>query len=234
MRIELVVFDMAGTTVAEGGAVYRALRNSLAARGVVVSDEALHQVKGMDKREALRLLVEQTARPETFRPHLPAIENDFVNHLLEFYQTDPGVGEVPGASEVFQWLRQRGIRVALNTGFSRLIAQTLVDRLGWAAAGLIDASVTSDEVEQGRPAPFMIDHLRNQLGIRERRWVAKIGDAPADLLEGAAAGCGLNLGVTCGSSTRTQLEGLPHDALLETIADLPDLFLARGIVSEKS
>jgi phosphonatase-like hydrolase len=201
---------------------------------VVVSDEALHQVKGMDKREALRLLVEQTARPETFRPHLPAIENDFVNHLLEFYQTDPGVGEVPGASEVFQWLRQRGIRVALNTGFSRLIAQTLVDRLGWAAAGLIDASVTSDEVEQGRPAPFMIDHLRNQLGIRERRWVAKVGDAPADLLEGAAAGCGLNLGVTCGSSTRTQLEGLPHDALLETIADLPDLFLARGIVSEKS
>jgi phosphonatase-like hydrolase len=234
MRIELVVFDMAGTTVAEGGAVYRALRNSLAARGVVVSDEALHQVKGMDKREALRLLVEQTARPETFRPHLPAIENDFVNHLLEFYQTDPGVGEVPGASEVFQWLRQRGIRVALNTGFSRLIAQTLVDRLGWATAGLIDASVTSDEVEQGRPAPFMIDHLRNQLGIRERRWVAKVGDAPADLLEGAAAGCGLNLGVTCGSSTRTQLEGLPHDALLETIADLPDLFLARGIVSEKS
>jgi len=234
MRIELVVFDMAGTTVAEGGAVYRALRNSLAARGVVVSDEALHQVKGMDKREALRLLVEQTARPETFRPHLPAMENDFVNHLLEFYQTDPGVGEVPGASEVFQWLRQRGIRVALNTGFSRLIAQTLVDRLGWATAGLIDASVTSDEVEQGRPAPFMIDHLRNQLGIRERRWVAKVGDAPADLLEGAAAGCGLNLGVTCGSSTRTQLEGLPHDALLETIADLPALFLARGIVSEKS
>jgi phosphonatase-like hydrolase len=198
---------------------------------VVVSDEALHRVKGMDKREALRLLVEQTARPETFRPHLPAIENDFVNHLLEFYQADPGVGEVAGTTEVFQWLRQRGIRVALNTGFSRLIAQTIVDRLGWAAAGLIDASVTSDEVEQGRPAPFMIDHLRNLLGIRERRWVAKVGDAPADLLEGAAAGCGLNLGVTCGSSTRAELEGLPHDALLETIADLPALFLSRGIVS---
>jgi len=233
MRIELVVFDMAGTTVAEGGAVYRALRNSLAARGVVVPDEALHQVKGMDKREALRLLVEQTERAETFRPHLPAIENDFVNHLLEFYQTDPGVGEVPGTSEVFLWLRQRGIRVALNTGFSRLVAQTLIDRLGWAAAGLIDASVTSDEVRQGRPAPYMIDHLREQLGIRERGWVAKVGDAPADLLEGVAAGCGLNLGVTRGSSTRAQLEGLPHDALLDTIADLPALFLARGIASEK-
>lgn len=234
MRIELVVFDMAGTTVAEGGAVYRALRNSLAASGVVITDEALHQVKGMDKREALRLLVDQTDRAEAFRAHLPTIENDFVKHLLEFYQTDPGVGEVAGASEVFQWLRQRGIRVALNTGFSRLIAQTLIDRLGWAAAGLIDASVTSDEVEQGRPAPNMIDHLRQHLGIRERRWVAKVGDAPADLLEGAAAGCGLNLGVTRGSSTRAQLEGLPHDALLETIADLPALFLAKGITAEKS
>jgi phosphonatase-like hydrolase len=231
MRIELVVFDMAGTTVAEGGAVYRALRNSLATFGATVPDEALRQVKGMDKREALRLLVEQTERPEIFRPQLEVIEKNFVDHLLEFYRMDPGVGEVSGTSKVFQWLREHGIRVALNTGFSRAIAQPLIDRLGWATAGLIDASVTSDEVAQGRPAPYMIDHLRGELGITNRAWVAKIGDAPADLLEGVAAGCGLNLGVTQGSSTRTELEQLPHDALLETIADLPALFVSRGIIS---
>ena len=54
MQVELVVFDMAGTTVAEGGAVYHCLRETLAANGLEVSAESVNEVKGMDKREALR------------------------------------------------------------------------------------------------------------------------------------------------------------------------------------
>src|SRR5262249_15130210 len=147
---ELVVFDMAGTTVAEGGAVYECLRDTLAANGLGITANALHEVKGMDKREALR---------------------------------------------------------------------TLIDRLGWERDELIDASVTSDEVERGRPHPDMIQRLMRKLGITDPRRVAKVGDTPADLLEGKNAGCGLVVGVTQGSSAPEQLSRFPHDHLLRSVAE---------------
>lgn len=221
MNIELVVFDMAGTTVSEGGAVYQALRATLAENGLEVTDEALHQVKGMDKREALRVLIEQSSLRQELLPGLDAIHEDFVERMITFYRTDPTVREMPGASATFRQLKQHGIQVALNTGFSRNIAQILIDRLDWERDGLIDASVTSDEVERGRPHPLMIRRLMQQCGVTEARCVAKVGDAPADLLEGANADCGLVIGVTQGSSTRAQLALLPHDYLIETVAELP-------------
>lgn len=221
MQIELVVFDMAGTTVSEGGAVYQALRATLAENGLTVTDEAIHPVKGTDKREALRVLIEQSSLCDELLPGLDAIHEDFVERMISFYRTDPTVREMPGTSETFRQLQQYGIKVALNTGFSRNIAQTLIDRLGWERDGLIDASVTSDEVERGRPHPFMIQHLMQKLSVKETRRVAKIGDAPADLQEGINASCGLVIGVTNGSSTRDQLAQLPHDYLIGTVAELP-------------
>lgn len=224
MHIELVVFDMAGTTVSEGGAVYQCLRDTLAANGLKVMDEAIHQVKGTDKREALRTLIEQSALRDELLPGLNSIHEDFVERMIAFYRNDPSVTEMPGTSETFRQLKQHDIKVALNTGFSRDIAQTLIDRMGWERDGLLDASVTSDEVKRGRPHPFMIRHLMQKLSVQEARCVAKVGDAPADLLEGANADCGLVIGVTNGSSTGEQLAVLPHDYLIGSVAELPALF----------
>lgn len=223
MNIELIVFDMAGTTVSEGGAVYKCLRATLSGYGLGLPMDALHEVKGHDKREALRILIERSNLREELLPGLDAIHEDFVERMIGFYREDPSVGEMPGAAETFRWLQQRGIKTALNTGFSRDIAQTLIDRLGWQREGLIDASVTSDEVERGRPHPEMIRHLMKQLGIADSHRVAKVGDTPADLLEGKNAGCGLNIGVTQGASTREQLEPFPYDHLIGSVAELPEL-----------
>lgn len=223
MQIELVVFDLAGTTVSEGGAVYRALCDTLAANGLTVTDEAIHQVKGTDKREALRVLIEQSSLRDELLPGLASIHEDFVERMMTFYRNDPSICEMPGTSDTFRQLKEHGIKVALNTGFSRTIAQTLIDRLGWERDGLIDASVTSDEVERGRPHPLMIRRLMQRCSVTDSRHVAKIGDAPADLLEGANADCGLVIGVTIGSSSREQLSVLPHDYLIGSVAELPVL-----------
>jgi len=221
--IELVVFDMAGTTVSEGGAVYQCLRDTLEANGLEVSADALQEVKGMDKYEALRILIERSAMREQLLPGLDAIHEDFVDRMIEFYRADPAVGEAPGAGEAFRLLHRAGVMVALNTGFSRDIAQTLIDRLNWERGGLIDASVTSDEVDRGRPHPDMIRRLMSKLGVTDPRRVAKVGDTPADLLEGKNAGCGLIVGVTQGSCAREQLERFPHDYLIGSVAELPAL-----------
>jgi phosphonatase-like hydrolase len=223
IRIELAVFDMAGTTVSEGGAVYKALQDTLAAIGVDVDAAAIHGVKGTDKREALRTLVEQSPLSDALLPRMESIHEDFIERLLAFYRSDASVGEVPGASDAFRRLKANGVKVALNTGFNRVVAQTLIDRMRWERDGLIDDSITSDEVERGRPHPFMIRALMQRLGVDDPGCVVKTGDAPSDLLEGKNAGCGLVVGVTRGSSTREQLAVHPHDHLIDTVADLPGL-----------
>lgn len=226
MHYELAVFDMAGTTVSEGGAVYRSLQQTLEMSGVEVTPEAIHKVKGTDKREALRVLIEGSPLFEELLPRLSDLHEQFVNRMIAFYRDHPAVSEVVGTTETFRWLHENGIRVALNTGFNREIAQTLIDRLGWEREGLIDGSVTSDEVERGRPYPYMIAKLMDRFGISDPARIIKIGDAPSDLLEGYHAGCGLVVGVLGGSSTREELEIHPHDHLIGTVAELPTLLSA--------
>lgn len=218
---------MAGTTVLEDGAVYECLRETLAAHGLAISPATLQTVKGWDKRAALRALIEASPRQTELLPQLAAIHANFVERMRAFYQSSPNVSEMPGARSLFQWLKEHEIKIALNTGFSRAIAQTLLDRFGWEREGLIDASVTSDEVERGRPAPDMIQHLMTRLNVQTAAHVAKVGDTVADLWEGRNAGCGLVIGFAPTPAAQALLVAQPHDHLLTQLADLPALLDAR-------
>jgi phosphonatase-like hydrolase len=221
MAIELVVFDMSGTTVADGDAVNRALRATLAAAGVTVPPAWADAVMGLPKPIALRLLIERAGRGDRLS-QIATLHAQFVARMTRFFEEER-VAEVPGTSATFAALHRAGIKVGLNTGFSRPIAQRLIDRLGWARAGGIDASVTSDEVSRGRPHPDMIQRLMAMLDITSSRHVAKVGDTPADLEEGANAACGRVIGVTSGTHTHEQLIAYPHTDLIGSVADLPRL-----------
>ena len=205
MTIELVVFDMAGTTVDDQGVVNRCFREALAAQGLIAEPEAVDAVMGLPKPEAFRILVGRSDLAGRLAGRLDAIHGDFVSRMVKFYAEDSSVREVPGSCALFGKLKAAGIKVGLDTGFSRDIADTILKRLDWIDGGVIDASVCSDEVAQGRPHPDMIVHLMSRLGVTDSKRVVKVGDAPADLDEGFAAGCRWVIGVTWGSHTRAQL-----------------------------
>jgi phosphonatase-like hydrolase len=223
MTIDLVVFDLAGTTVRDDDAVNYCLRSALAAAGLTVSAEAVNEVMGLPKPETLRILIERSGLRDSLQDRIGAIHGDFVARMFRFYQEDPSVQEIPGTSETFARLKRAGIKVAVDTGFSRDIVDVLLGRLGWVERGLVDASAASDEVPRGRPHPDMIHRLMTQLGVENPPAVAKVGDTPADLQEGHNAGCGLVIGVTEGTHTREQLEPFPHTHLIRSVADLPEL-----------
>jgi phosphonatase-like hydrolase len=224
--IELVVFDMAGTTVNDDDGVNRCVRAALEHVGVRVSREAVNLVMGIPKPEAIRQLLERYERPDLL-DQLAAIHDDFVRRMIAFYETDPSVHEIAGASDTFRKLRAAGIKTALDTGFSRDIADVVIKRLGWNDPALLSATVTSDEVPRGRPHADMIQKLMRDVGVSNAKHVAKVGDTPSDLEEGLAAGCGMNVGVTKGSHTAEQLKPFQHTHLIGTVADLPKLL---GIV----
>jgi phosphonatase-like hydrolase len=220
MDIELVIFDMAGTTINDEDGVNRCLRAALDHVGVAATRDAVNQVMGIPKPEALRQLIERYERPDLLA-QIDAIHGDFVRRMIDFYRTDPSVHEIVGAAETFRRLRAAGIKVALDTGFTRDIADVVLARLAWNDPELLDTTVTSDEVKRGRPHADMVEKAMRDLGIADARRVAKVGDTPADLQEGTAAGCGMVIGVTGGSHTAEQLKPFAPTHLIGTVAELP-------------
>src|SRR5436309_2790382 len=98
--IELVVFDMAGTTLYDGNAVADCFRAALAGVGVHPDACAINDVMGLPKPEAIRRLL-SAAGHSIVAAEIDAIHADFVARMNRYYATDPKVREIPGAAAVF-------------------------------------------------------------------------------------------------------------------------------------
>ncbi len=218
-EIDLIVFDIAGTTVRDDDSVNRLFRAALNRAGIDVDPAEVNHVMGLPKPVAIERLLTQTGRwPEP--DQVAVIHDDFVHAAREFYRSDPSVGEIEGATELFQILERAGIKVALDTGFSRPIVDVILDRLGWRGQSYLATTICSDEVFRGRPAPDMVQAVMQQLLIRDPRRVVKVGDTPSDLLEGNAAGCGVVVGIVGSTHSRAELARFPHTHLIDSIRGL--------------
>lgn len=216
-KVELVVFDVAGTTVKDAGQVRDAFAAALSEHGVEVTPEQLSGVRGSSKREAVLRFVPEENLANT-------VYCSFREHLARLYRTR-GVEPVEGAEAVFRWLRLRGLRVALNTGFDRETTRLLLDALSWDE-GVVDAVVCGDDVRRGRPAPDLIFRAMGEAGAADARRVVNVGDTVLDLQAGHNARVRWNVGVLSGAHGRELLEQAPHTHLLDSVAALPDLWNA--------
>ena len=159
MAIKLVVFDMAGTTVNDADNVHQALQNALEKVGYSTTREEVNRVMGYAKPIAIQHLLKNkgaTNEKVADKTYIQHVHQYFVDEMIEFYKTHQAVSEKPFVRETFQALRARNIKIAIDTGFSREIADVIMDRLGWKNDAIFDYSVTSDEVPNGRPYPDMI------------------------------------------------------------------------------
>ncbi len=236
LPIRLLVFDMAGTTLRDNNEVLHCFAEACQQEGINAESPRLNALMGVSKLEVFQLLWreqlgEKTA-VETIAEKSRQSFQTFRDILENYYRTNP-VEPTQGALEIFDWLHERDIKIALNTGFYRAVTNIILNKLGWLAGlnaehvggvgSVINFSVTSDEVPQGRPAPFMIQKAMQVFGIENPKQVVKIGDTPVDLEEGRRAGCALSLAVTNGTHSREELEILKNDGLLKSLRELPGL-----------
>jgi phosphonatase-like hydrolase len=143
--------------------------------------------------------------------------------MVSFYENDAELAALPQVLETFSILKSKGIKIALNTGFTRAITDVILERLGWNDNTLIDAVVCSDEVQEGRPHPFMINKIMELLKVTDTANVVKVGDTSVDVLEGQFAGCGLIVAVTTGAFTKDQLIEYQPDHIIDSMQELPAL-----------
>jgi len=230
---ELVVLDIAGTTVDEGQHVYRVLGETAKAHGASPSQADIARWHGSAKHEALRALL--TARDGTppGDEELRTVVADFRTRLITAYAEHPPQ-PLPGVPEALAALRTAGIRLALNTGFDRDITDSLLNALGWQGDSVVDVVVCGSDVQTGRPAPFMIFRAMEALGVTDVARVVVVGDTPRDLQAGTNSGAGVVVGVLTGASDADELGEHRHTHLLSSAADLPAFLGVRTVAVSPS
>ncbi|MBC3192444.1 phosphonatase-like hydrolase [Pseudonocardia sp. C8] len=212
--IELAVLDIAGTTVDEGGAVYRVLAEVVTEAGHPPADTELRRWMGADKREALAAL--------TGRAQVEDLHETFVARLAEAYAATPPQ-PLPGVPAALAALRSAGTSVVLTTGFDRQVTDPLLAALPAAFTGELDAVVCAHDVGAGRPDPAMIHRAMELAHVADPARVLTAGDTVLDVQAGRNAGAGRVVGVLTGAQTREELAVAGPTDVVGGVADLPAL-----------
>lgn len=220
--ISLVVLDMAGTTVADGGLVERAFSTAAQKLGVEPGspdhDNKLAYVRatmGESKISVFRHLF----ATETLAQQANAAFEEAYGSLVDDGLIEP----VPGAADAVARLREAGRTVVLTTGFARVTQDAILTALGWQELAALTLC-PADAGGRGRPYPDMVlaAFLRTAAadGVRQ---VAVVGDTSYDMLSGVRAGAGVVAGVLTGAHDEDALRGAGATDVLASVADLPAL-----------
>jgi len=224
LPITMVALDMAGTTVADQGAVEEAFQVALdtvgLAAGALGEDPAAYVRRTMGQSKITvftELLGGDRHRAEQANT---AFERAFDQAV------DRGeVGPMPGTEAAFAALRRAGMRICLTTGFSPSTRDRIIASLGWE--GAIDLALSPADAGRGRPWPDMILTAVLRLRVDDVTEVAVVGDTTSDLVAGSRSGASYVVGVLTGAHTRAELGRAPHTHLIDSVADLPPLLIDR-------
>ncbi|HCX23267.1 MAG: phosphonoacetaldehyde hydrolase [Flammeovirgaceae bacterium] len=218
-KIQLAIFDLAGTTVKHKREVHNSFIAAFQKENITIDYQTANEAMGKPKPVAIEEILYSMDR--SGKELKDRIHENFLFEMVNYYRNTDELEEQDGASHIFEYLQSNGIQVAIDTGFDRETADVLLMKLGFDK--IIDHSVTSDEVEHGRPYPDMIYKLQDLANVDNPVVVMKIGDTPVDLLEGHEAGVGLNIGITCGAFTSEELQKYPHTHLIRTLDEIKNL-----------
>ncbi|MFB7503298.1 HAD family hydrolase [Streptomyces broussonetiae] len=223
--IRLVVLDMAGTTVADGGLVERAFASAAAELGVEPGSsrhaEHLAYVRatmGESKISVFRHLFGDEDSAQRANGAFEKAYGDLVDSGL--------IAPLPGAREAIEELAAAGRTVVLTTGFARVTQDAILDALGWRDPSFPVALTLcpADAGGRGRPYPDMVlQAFLHTKAAESTTQVAVVGDTSYDVLSGVRAGAGLVAGVRTGAHGDDAFRAAGATHVLDSVADLPTL-----------
>jgi HAD superfamily hydrolase (TIGR01509 family) len=174
--IEAVVFDLDGVLVDSEQVWDRARRDVVAAHGGTWTDSATTDMLGMSSREWPVYLVERLGTQLTTEEINAAV----VDAMLVEYRRELPL--LPGAREAVERIGARHT-LGLATSSNRPVIDLVLRELG--VADRFAATVSSEEVERGKPAPDVYLEALRRLGVEH---AAAIEDSEAGIRSAHAAG----------------------------------------------
>ena len=194
-KVTAAIFDWAGTVLDFGCiAPVAAFREAFANAAVPITEAEARGPMGAAKRVHIELIFADPSVAQRWQVHhgKPFDQGDVDALYADFLRIDEVncalySALIPGALEVMEALRQRGIAIGSTTGYPRSVMDGLIP-LAAAQGYDPDCCVTVSEVERGRPFPDMILANALLLGIADVRGVVVVDDSPTGLTAGRAAG----------------------------------------------
>jgi phosphonatase-like hydrolase len=220
MPLKLVVLDIGGTLIADHGEVPDAMLGAFARHGITVTPQEFSEWRGASKRSMVRHFVEREHKSDAL---IEPIYADFTQTVTRAYEK---VQPIPGAEQAMKDLGAMNLTLATTTGFDGPLTKAILSRLGWQHYFV--ASITSDDVADGRPAPYMLFRAMEAARINETAIVMAVGDTPLDLQAANNGGMGAAIGVYSGAATEDRLRKERNSGVLPSVAALPDL-IQRGL-----
>jgi phosphonoacetaldehyde hydrolase len=237
-KVKAVVLDWAGTAVDFGcmGPVAPFIE-IFARRGVSITTEEARKPMGLMKKDHIRAMLQSwEVCAEWFDVFGREPAEDDVNEM--YLELEPLMvstvsrfsDPIPGLLETIREFRNLGLKIGSTTGYTQPIMDVLVPgarRKGYAP----DSVVTSSEVPEGRPSPFMIYKNALNLAVHPLEAIVKIGDTVTDIEEGLNAGTWC-IGVTRSSSslglTESEVSSLPAGELEKRLNVISARYLEAG------
>lgn len=220
-NVGLVVFDMAGTTVQDAGLVQQSFLAADKYAGLSKTDA--------DRDEMLRYVSDTMGQSKivVFR-HLSrgneeqaqAANKEFERSYAQLV-ADGNCSPIPGAEDVFTSLRERGIKVALTTGFAKETQSAIIGALGWQ--DIADVLLCPGPGVRGRPYPDMPLTALMRTETASVQSMIVVGDTATDVECGLRAGARASVGVLTGAHDAAQLSAAGATHVLDSVADLPGL-----------
>jgi HAD superfamily hydrolase (TIGR01509 family) len=173
-----VVFDLDGVLVDSEQAWDAARQDVVAAHGGTWREGAARDMLGMSSREWPVYLVEQLG----VRLSAEEVNRAVVDAMLRGYERELPL--LPGAREAVE-RAHRQVPIGLASSSNREVIDLVLDRMGVVA--LFAATVSSEEVERGKPAPDVYLEAARRMDVDPRAAVA-IEDSENGIRSAHAAG----------------------------------------------
>lgn len=121
--------------------------------------------------------------------------------FLERYA--PFLQPTPGARDLVTYVQGRGLKTVVATSAKQDELETLLKRAD--VADLLHIATTSDEVEESKPSPDVVEAAMGKIGLDPSE-VVMIGDTPYDVESARRAGVGI-IAVRSGGWADDELQG---------------------------
>jgi len=209
MEFNCFIFDFDGTLAHSEPAYRESFLHSIRLHtGLEINDEEFRDFWNVTPHEVL-----SRYSSEMLEEMLVSFEEHYYanhHHHLTAYE---------GIADLLETLNSRGAHIAVVSLKPRRAGELEIDFTGLRP--LIELSVWGDEVEKPKPEPDGVLRAINAFGVDPATTLV-IGDSPADIIMGRAAGA-RTAAALWGGSTRERLLAESPDLTLESPRDLLNL-----------
>ena len=216
-KLKGAIFDMDGLLIDTEKLYLRYWKQSAADFGYDMRDEHVYAIRSLARKYSIPKLkgfFGEDFPTEEVRAHRTELINA---HIAEH-----GIDLKKGLFELLDYLRDKGVRLAVATATPRERTLKYLEKIG--AADRFDAVICGDMVTSGKPDPEIYLTAARELGMPPENCAA-FEDSPNGLKAARAAGCQV---IMISDMTQPQPEDEPfYDAVYSSLDEAKDFFERR-------